>query len=160
MDQCLRASRTALAVAAALGGAGASAPSATATLVKAVPIAIETEHSGGSSSFTLIYGGGPFARVSDRGRAVRIAVRQTGERRGEGNRLRYLTGSELLRGTRGTLTLRWSGTQHWSGRQWGRLSGSWSVVAGTGAYADRSGRGWFVRDKAATRFVGSLITAM
>jgi hypothetical protein len=69
-------------------------------------------------------------------------------------------GDEVLRGRQGSLTLRWSGSQNRRGREWGRLSGNWSVVNGTGTYADRSGRGQFVSGRAAAEFVGWLITAV
>jgi hypothetical protein len=155
-----RASRIALIVAAVLGGVAAMAPSGRGTLVHAVPIAIEIEHSGASSSFALTDRREPFVHLSDRGRALVINVSQRVGGRGEGGDFRFLVGDELLRGRRGTLTLRWSGSQHRRGRGWGRLSGSWSVVNGTGEYADRSGRGCFISDKAAAEFVGWLITAV
>ena len=160
MQRHLRACRIALIGIALLGGIAATPSSATATIVHAVPVAIEIEHSGSSSSFALTDRRKPFARVSDRGCVLVMGVSRLVGSRGERGDFRYLVGHVVLRGRRGTLTLRWSGSQNRRGREWGTLSGSWSVVNGTGTYADRSGRGQFVSDGAAAEFVGWLITAV
>jgi len=130
--------------------------SATATLTKAVRVVIEIQHSGASSSFGLTTRRRLSGGLSDRGRARRVVAQTVGDRDGG---LRYLAGYEQLRGTRGTLILRWSGKQRLRRRQRGRLSGRWSLVSGTATYAGYSGRGRFVSDGAAGRFVGLLITA-
>jgi len=160
MQRHLRACRIALIGIALLGGIAATPSSATGTIVHALPVAIEIEYSGASSSFALTDRRQPSARISDRGCVVVIDVRRPIGSRGERGDFRHLIGDEVLRGRQGTLTLRWSGSQNRLGREWGRLSGNWSVVNGTGTYAHRSGRGQFVSGRAAAEFVGWLITAV
>jgi hypothetical protein len=124
------------------------------TLVRHVAIAIQTENSGASRSFALTARARPRAR--DAGPALRTVTGQTTD----GRTWRHVTGTELLDGARGTLKLRWSGSQRWSGGRWGALTGTWSIEDGTGAYAGRFGRGVFVSRDSTTEYVGWLINAM
>jgi len=143
-------------------GAMAAFPAAgTATLVKTMPIAIEIEQHGDvSRSFSLTYHPRASAPVSDHGSAVRAVDNQTVRVLSDGTSRRYLAGIELLESQRGTLTLRWSGTQRRSNGRWGKATGIWSIASGTGVYADRAGRGRFVSAKATTGYRGWLITAV
>ena len=152
---------SAVTLAGVLGAMAAFPAAGTATLVKAMPIAIETERYGGvSRSFTLTYHPQASAPVSDHGSAVRAVENQTVRVLSDGTSRRYLAGTEVLQSQRGTLTLRWSGTQRRSNRRWGKPTGIRLIVSGTGVYADRAGRGRFVSAKATTGYRGWLITVV
>jgi hypothetical protein len=159
MDRRLRP--LAVFVTACTFGAAAALPiPAAATLVKAVPLAIETEGAGcGTGSFTLTYHPLTSAQVTDRGFARRSVADQTVGRRGNGTGWRRLAGTELLAGARGTLTLRWSGVQRKSNGQWGNETGTWSIVSGTGIYTGRSGSGRFTASSTTARYQGLLVVA-
>jgi hypothetical protein len=143
-----------------LGAAAALAAPAEATLVKAVPLAIETEGAGcGTGSFALTYHPLSSAPVTDRGFAFRSVADQTVRRRGDGTIWRHLGGTELLTGARGTLTVRWDGIQRKSNGRWGNETGTWSILSGTGTYAGRSGSGRYTASPTAAHYQGRLVMA-
>jgi hypothetical protein len=143
-------------------GAMASFPAAgTATLVKALPVAIEIDHDGaGLRPFTFTYHPRAAAPVLDHGWAVRTVDNETAWVLGDGTSRRHLAGTEVLESERGTLTLRWSGTQRRSRLWCDKTTGIWSIVSGTGVYANRTGRGRFISANTTTEYRGWLITAV
>jgi hypothetical protein len=148
-------------IACPLAASAAVPGAATATLVKAMPLAIDAaSHGGVSRSFTLTYRPQGSARVTDHGSAARFLESQTAGRLGDGTSWRHLSGSEVLIGARGTLTLRWTGSQHRRNGRWCSVTGSWWIISGTGAYANRAGRGSFVSGKSVTAYRGSLMRAV
>ena len=175
----------ALAMIVAAGAIGlCSWPStATATLVKATPVVIEVTGGGETGSFTLhcIPKGG---RVDDSGPAVRdlslrpvFSVRRgppSSTMHGSGGFQQpspwssvwgpgsHMTGTEVLTGANGTLTLAWSGTQILANGRWGRITGRWSIVEGSGTYESVGGRGTFVftPTRAVAEYRGVLIVAV
>jgi hypothetical protein len=128
------------------------------TLVRGTPIVIETHGRGASRAFTLVYERA--APRPDAGSAV-LAIDERRELRA-GRRLRHLSGTELLRGEQGSLTLRWSGEQSKRAREWGSIEGTWRTVAGTGAYASCKAGGSFTSDArlASRHYRGLLIIAL
>jgi len=126
---------------------------AAATLVKAVPIVVET-HADRSAPrvFTLRSLVAGSARTSDTGSAV-VTLRSG---------TRHLRGTLVLAGKRGTLSLRWTGERSTRNGSCGRVAGTWLVADGTGTYTGRTGRGVFAADATftATRFRGMLIVAL
>jgi hypothetical protein len=127
-----------------------------ATLVKSTPVVVETTGRGESRGFTIAYVG-----VRDRGPAVlRISERTPGPRGTE--QLRRISGTELLQGEQGALTLRWTGAQSQRHGSWGRIVGTWSIASGTGAYEALKGDGRFASDRAlrVTRYDGLVVTAV
>jgi hypothetical protein len=145
----------------AFSGVATLPTSAGATLVKAVPVAIESKVDGHRTrSFTLTYHPQASASVADRGSARRNVANQTAGRLGDGTSRRRLLGTELLEGARGTLMLRWHGVQRKTDGRWGTATGTWSIGSGTGIYAGCTGRGQFISNEAATEYLGWLITAV
>jgi hypothetical protein len=148
----------AAAVAAVLGVMASFPAAGSATIVRSMPIAIRTQQRNSrSGSFTLAYRPRTSVPVSDHGSVARVVDSQTARPRCDGTCWRQVAGTELLESSQGTLTLRWSGTQQ---RSNGRATGTWSIITGTGIYADDAGRGRFVSVNAATEYRGWLITAM
>ncbi len=136
-------------------------PSAGATLVKRTPVVIETRGSGCAlRTYTLRFPGQGSGRIADSGPAVCVVESRTADVRG--GRERQTSGTELLEGVQGTLTVRWRGTQVAPAGRWGAFIGTWSIVSATGTYADKRGRGRFLSDGtfAAMRYLGLLITAV
>jgi hypothetical protein len=136
-------------------------PVASATIVHAVPIVINVcGQDGVARVFTLTERAGRFVQISDSGTAVLSVDDRTPPHSANG-RFRRLSGHELLRGERGTLTLTWTG--QWSEDPHGRrLLGTWTVTGGTGAYAGFRGLGEFVSNgvRGRHRYQGTLITAV
>ena len=148
--------------AAAITALGALAPGASSAIAHREPIVVETHRDGGAGRvFTLVDVGRAPKLVADSGSAVPAVDRRTTQLRGH-RRFRRLGGTELLRGARGSLTLRWIGQQSSADGLWSRIAGSWTLVDGTGAYAGFAGRGEFVADErlVSGRFSGLLITAL
>ncbi len=149
-----------LAFAATIEALAAVPPAAPATIVRAVPIVIDVcAHGGAVRVFTLTEPTPRPLRTSDAGTAVlSVDERRPNSSRG---RFLYLSGTELLRGEQGTLTLGWTG-QRSEDPQRGRIVGTWILIRGTGAYAGFRGRGEFVSDSArgSSRYRGILITAV
>ena len=110
--------------------------------MKATQVVIEVTGDDETGSFTL-HRVPANARANDSGPAVRHFSGRTVllVRRG---RLRYVTGTEVLKGTNGTLTLAWGGMQIFADGRWGRVSGQWSIDHATGAYESVKARGRFV----------------
>ena len=143
-----------------LGMSGTFPAAGHATIVKAAPIVVETEQdAAGSRSFQLVYRPRASAAVSDRGVVVRVDEQPSGRVLPNATR-RPVFGTDLLESDRGTLTLRWRGVQRLRGGRWGRATGAWFVIGGTGLYAGRAGRGSFVSDHARVEYRGWLITAV
>lgn len=148
--------------AAAIAPVPTSSAAAPATLTRGVPIVITTA-AGDAASRTFELQSLPAARVRlhDRGVVVRLVDGIRKQADADDVHARELAATEQLRGRRGTLTVRWHGVQERVGARWGIVSGSWSIVAGTGIYADRHGRGCFSSDGrlSVSRYRGLLIVA-
>jgi hypothetical protein len=75
---------------------------------------------------------------------------------------RRLSGTEVLQGSRGSLTLRWSAEQVRENGLWGGIVGRWSVVAASDAYSGCVGYGELIADRRfqVTVYRGRLITTV
>src|SRR5262249_18582278 len=71
----------------------------------------------------------------DAGASVRVVQARDIEVLAGGAASRRLSGTEVLQGARGSLTLRWSAEQVRENGRWDSIAGSWSVVAASDAYS-------------------------
>lgn len=123
---------------------GAPTLAADAAIVRRIPVTVETSgHGCVSRAFTLRFARPDAHRASDEGSAVlTLDTRAVG-----------LSGTELLTGKRGTLTLRWSADGQKRGGTWSEVEGSWSIAAGTDVCSGLLGQGRFASDPAFTAMV-------
>ena len=75
---------------------------------------------------------------------------------------RRLSGTDVLHGARGSLTLRWSAEQVRENGRWDSIAGRWSVVAASDAYSGCVGSGELTADPRfqVTVYRGRLITTV
>jgi len=139
----------------------AGAHVAPATLVKGDRISIVSRGTADAGrTFTL-----RFERAGhspDAGASVRVVQARDIEVLAGGAASRRISGTEVLQGARGSLTLRWSAEQVRENGRWDGIEGSWSVVAASDAYSGCVGYGELIADRRfqVTVYRGRLITAV
>jgi hypothetical protein len=158
----MSSTKTFLAVVAVAAGAMLASPPAAATLLKGTPVTIRTRgQTPAPRTFTLTYLTAGGAGRPESGSAVRaIATRRdTVDDRAQEQEL---SGTEVLRGRLGTLTLHWCGRRTELRGHWRELRGRWVIIGGSGAYLSQTGGGAFTSDRAVsvTTYTGLLVTAL